>query len=547
MARERNDDGASRDARDSAEPGTARPAELPHSIEEALSSLDRRAPATVARSAAFEQALTSLERLVPETVPAATASGERRLGLAVVASPGDRFLQVDPGVTEITGFTREELHQLTLADISYASDLDDDDDGSPSLFVAGELPLYTSERRLVRKDGGLRWVRLHKTVLHDLEGLPATAAPVGILVVEDMPGVRPSAAPLPDERVTEATTVSEAAPDDPASEALEAMPDGFALFEVLPGDRGAPADCRALQVNAPFGRLTGLALRAGATLQEAQVGPEGAWVLETCARVLRGGKPLRFASSARDETRSVEVVAYAVRPGRVALVAVDATDRRRAARLLERGQAELRAVLKRVIERAEAERASVAAVLHDNVVKRLDALAGTLEPAGAGAAQEARFADARRQALGLTESVHALLSRLRPPHLDELGLLAALRAYGERYSLSTSVSVIVDGHEPEPRLGLQREIAIFRIVEEALASVVAHDGATRAHVRIESRDERILLTVADDGIGVVPERESQAEQGLVAMREVAVAAGGLLRVEPAPGHGTQIIVDLPHG
>jgi PAS domain S-box-containing protein len=398
------------------QPGTGAPTagELPHSLEEALSSL---------------------ERLAPSSAVEAAAPAERRLGLAVVTAPGDRFLQVDPGVTEITGFTREELHQLTLTDISYAGDLDDDD-SSPSLFVAGELPVYVSERRLVRRDGALRWVRLHKTVLVGLGD--GEAGPVGICIVEELPTDRRSHAPPPDGRDTDSTP--------------EPSP---------------------------------------------------------------------------------------------------------AVALLERTQAELRAVLKRATERAEAERASVAAVLHDNVVKRLDALAAQLDPAKTApgatqasdpiAAHRARLVDARRQALALAESVRMLLSRLRPPLLDERGLLAALRAYGERYARSTSVAVVVDGSEPGPRLGLQREIALYRIVEEAFTTVVAHDGATRVHVRLGGRDDRVVLTVTDDGLGREPEQADLTEQGLVTMREIAVAAGGLLRVEPAPGHGTQISVELPRG
>jgi transposase InsO family protein len=121
-----------------------------------------------------------------------------------------------------------------------------------------------------------------------------------------------------------------------------------------------------------------------------------------------------------------------------------------ARQLLETTLRELRAVFKRVTERAEAERASVAAVLHDNVIKRLDVLAAQLDPndaaerggADPSAALRDRLSEARRQAVGLAESVWMLLSRLRPPLLDERGLLAALRAYGERCARSTSVSVV---------------------------------------------------------------------------------------------------------
>lgn len=471
--------------------------------------------------------------------PSATPEGgEPPLGFAVVSVPDDQFLQVDAKVCELTGYSREELHQLTLFDITYSSDLgSDDEDESPSLFVAGELPMYTSERRLVRKDGQLRWVRLHKSVLLGLGG----DTNIGLCVVEDLAAGGHSFVPPPSSPA-----------DSIARDVLTALPDGFALYEVIENDRGEAVDCRILDVNTAFAQVTNLQAEQviGRTILEVLPNREASWMLEICTTVARSGRPSKFASAAHGDGRSFDFVAFTPRDGHVALFVQDVTDLRRTLRLFEGSQTELRALCHRVAAHGESERSSVASLLHDNIIKRLDALRAQLSlikayaDKGSREPLETQLDDGRHQLSEVVQSIQALVSRLRPPGLDEGGLLPALRAYCERYSKSTSLSVVVEGREPSPRLTPEQEIALFRIAEEALGNVAAHARASKAHILVADHGERVVLTVTDDGIGIEPGRRAGSGLGLVFMRETALSSSATVRVEPAPDRGTRVVIEL---
>ena len=143
-----------------------------------------------------------------------------------------------------------------------------------------------------------------------------------------------------------------------------------------------------------------------------------------------------------------------------------------------------------------------------------------------------------RDAIG---SVREIAHNLRPPVLDDLGLREALLARVRQHS-SPSLSVELEMPEDLPELSAAVEVAIYRIVEEALTNVVRHARATHCRVAL-SAERDVELTIADDGVGLPELRRPGV--GLLSMRERAEELGGTCRFANADEGGTRITVRLP--
>jgi signal transduction histidine kinase len=141
--------------------------------------------------------------------------------------------------------------------------------------------------------------------------------------------------------------------------------------------------------------------------------------------------------------------------------------------------------------------------------------------------------------------VRRLVYALRPPALDELGLVAALRdlaANREVGSIGLTITVEVSP-EGLPPLGAAVEVAAYRIVAEALTNVVHHAGATSCTVRFEALESSLRIDIVDDGRGL-PEH-LRGGVGLASMRERAEELGGTFKLLAAVGGGTRVSVALP--
>jgi two-component system NarL family sensor kinase len=137
--------------------------------------------------------------------------------------------------------------------------------------------------------------------------------------------------------------------------------------------------------------------------------------------------------------------------------------------------------------------------------------------------------------------VRRLVEALRPPALDELGLLGAVRSRAA--TLAGGMEIHVDGSNPPGTLPAAIETAAYRIAVEAVTNAVRHSDGTWCTVSILVADDAVELTVRDDGHGLKPDRTPGV--GLRSMRERAAEVGGTLSVESAPEGGTAISARLP--
>ena len=140
--------------------------------------------------------------------------------------------------------------------------------------------------------------------------------------------------------------------------------------------------------------------------------------------------------------------------------------------------------------------------------------------------------------------VRRLLYNLRPPALDALGLVGALRQQAIRFSLSPAApDVVVKAGDDLAALPAAVEVAAYRICQEALENVRKHAAATTCEIVVVIVDDALHLEVRDDGVGIPATVEKGV--GLVAMRERAAELGGHFSADGLPGGGTCIRAVLP--
>ena len=148
----------------------------------------------------------------------------------------------------------------------------------------------------------------------------------------------------------------------------------------------------------------------------------------------------------------------------------------------------------------------------------------------------------KSQARSAVADIRRLVYELRPPTLDELGLVGAVREAAAQRSVD-GLPVSVEAPEELPPLPAAVEVAAYRITQEAMTNVVRHAGATRCEVRIAMDYATLLLEISDDGRGIGADRGSGV--GLHSMRERAEELGGSLGVESIPDGGTRVYASLP--
>ena len=138
-----------------------------------------------------------------------------------------------------------------------------------------------------------------------------------------------------------------------------------------------------------------------------------------------------------------------------------------------------------------------------------------------------------------------MINGLRPPLLDEYGVLAAIEHLVSQVQESEGVAVVVHSDGDLSRLTAQLDHAIYRIVQESLTNAVRHSNSDKVEVRLARHGRRILVEVEDWGIGFEPPAPRGDCFGLEAIRERATLLGGQATIDATPGKGTRISVEIP--
>ena len=218
--------------------------------------------------------------------------------------------------------------------------------------------------------------------------------------------------------------------------------------------------------------------------------------------------------------------------------------------LLERIEDERRRSGTLAMRAQEEERRRLARDLHDEVNQALTAILLRLEALAQDSPEVnlEEMTELKRLVNQAMEELLNLARQLRPSALDDHGLMPAVEAQLKRFSARTGVEVTLSPEGDPNSLPEDVQTAVYRILQEALANVGRHAGATAVAVEIEADDQRLELRVRDDGEGFDPLAVAHGSNGggpgaglgLSGMAERARLAGGELDVRSAPGGGTTV-------
>lgn len=199
----------------------------------------------------------------------------------------------------------------------------------------------------------------------------------------------------------------------------------------------------------------------------------------------------------------------------------------------------------------ETERYAISRELHDRIGQELSTLGlilGSLVtklPPESLPAVHKQMQDMQGLLKSMVANVRDVMAELRPPLLDDYGLLAALRQLATEFAQRSGIAAELSGVELQPRLPTIVETAMYRISQEALNNIAKYAQAKHVEISLHEVSGRVMLDVADDGVGFDANATPPDKRrwGLITMRERAEAVGIIFRLESAPGAGTRIVVE----
>jgi PAS domain S-box-containing protein len=261
-------------------------------------------------------------------------------------------------------------------------------------------------------------------------------------------------------------------------------------------------------------------------------------------RIIRPDKSVRFVHS-----RGRLIYDKAGKPVRMFGMAQDITERKRAAKELEKANHQLRFLSRRLFEVQEEERRHLARELHDEIGQALTAAKITLQSvtANGGEATSARLQETTAILDRLLGQVRQISLDLRPLMLDDLGLVPALRSLLDQQGRRASVPVRFFAENIPENLDAEIRTTCFRIAQEAITNALRHSHATRVEVDVQRENGNLRLLIRDNGLGfdAGSVQAQTAGLGLIGIKERAALIGGRAKIISSPNKGTTVEVFLP--
>jgi len=244
---------------------------------------------------------------------------------------------------------------------------------------------------------------------------------------------------------------------------------------------------------------------------------------------------------------------------RIAGIAEDITERKKAEEQLKATSEQLRALSASISSAREEEGTRIARELHDEMGSALTSLKWELESIEklcSEAGNQAESSNAREKIKGMMEVIDATLnavlrisSELRPTILDDLGLLEAIEWQAQQFEARTGIDCQIDSFVENVDLTREKATAVFRVLQEALTNVLRHAHATRVNITIGEEEGEFAFEIRDNGRGITEDEINGSRSlGLIGMRERAHLAGGRIEIIGIGARGTLLILRVPiHG
>jgi len=314
----------------------------------------------------------------------------------------------------------------------------------------------------------------------------------------------------------------------------------------------APKACVTIPAGALRRLAKGQCMIAGRGAKNLPLEPAWRQRLATCWSVpltlegrLIGIIQFGFAKSYEWLPREVEVLTAAAER------CVLAAEKARLMQELAAREAQIRELAGHMLQVEERERRRISSELHDEAGQSLMCIRLQLEMLEMAAVDScATLRPGLGEVRALTErtivEIRRLLSALSPAVLEELGLAPALRQLVTRLRRLNKIQVR-PRIGPLPLLPSVTTIAVYRLAQECLNNVVRHSAASRVNISVDSADERLRLSVEDDGVGfrVKEALSKRGSFGLAGMSERVALLGGKFHVDSHPGRGTRVLIELP--
>jgi len=236
---------------------------------------------------------------------------------------------------------------------------------------------------------------------------------------------------------------------------------------------------------------------------------------------------------------------------RTAKLKKEVEERKQAEQEVLKSREELRSLASHLQTVREEERTRIARELHDDISQNLAILKIKMYMLGKEFPKDNKQVhDGIESLMGLTDSmtdtVAKIFIELRPPQLDELGFLGAVKWYRGEFEEQTKIKCEL--HIEPKRVDVSDDFALilFRILQESLINVRLHSEAERVKVSLREKDGELELTVEDDGIGITEDQILKPKAfGIIGMEERARFLGGELKIKGISGTGTTVQVRIP--
>jgi two-component system, NarL family, sensor histidine kinase UhpB len=266
-------------------------------------------------------------------------------------------------------------------------------------------------------------------------------------------------------------------------------------------------------------------------------------IVDGLERLMRGELAHRLPPLPGSEPRAIGTAFNRMAQAVEDKVHVEREAREARARLDERRELSLL-----VEQSVEEERRLIAHELHDEFGQSVTAIR-SLAMAIATQPKDAEQAAAARliceEAARLYDAMHGLIPRLAPPALETLGLAASVEELVRDWQRSHSTPLLSLRHRVPPDLGASVSLAAYRVVQEGLVNALRHAQAQRVMIELSSMDERMTISVTDDGVGLPENWARPGRFGLRGLKERVEHLGGTLTVRNAAPHGVCLSAEIP--
>ena len=493
------------------------------------------------------------------------------VGNAEIDPVTKKFIRVNQRYCELTGYTAEELLNLTFSDITHPDDRSFDREQFAK-HIEKRSDHFDHEKRYLHKNGLVVWVHLTVALIYDARGQASRFLETIVDITK-----RKSA----EIRLRE------------SQERLRLLMESFTDYAIFSVDVDGTIQSWNRGAENIFGyseeeilggsatvlftledRANGIPEKEMETARKLGRASDERWHLRkdgtrffasgAMAPLFDSGKLVGFAKIARDLTESKRIELElkhhresleVIVAGRTAeLNALNASLRQE---IIDRQriESEKTVLLRRIVSIQEDERRRISRDLHDQMGQRLTALrlkiASLKEACDGNADLFSRVERLEEIGVGLDAEVNFLAFELRPSVLDDLGLVVAIgnfvREWSQHYGIGAEFHASgLRRRRLEPDL----ETNLYRIMQEALNNTLKHARAANASVLLEVRKKNVILIIEDDGVGfgqgeLTEVGASGSGLGLIGMRERAALFGGTVEIESAPNQGTTIFVRIP--